>query len=257
MEHLAELVKIILAAPIPNLFIVIGLGLIVLGIIRRVAAYIELDTPGRLAAGVIGATLVFAGIYMQVPKETQPVTLRTLRYSMIVQKYRAGQPFQQPFKLNGRSIIFEPDDRLRFEVSSLQSGVLYIINEGPQKLNGLPQYNLMFPTPTTQGGSATLVPAQQVTIPEQSWFKFDTEQGAETIWFVWAGHTVAELEAVKSLVNVEQRGAITEPAQLTAIQQFLSKHSSSGAESAHEMGEATLIESATDPLVYAHKLQHH
>lgn len=257
MEHLAELVKIILAAPIPNLFIVIGLGLIVLGIIRRVAAYIELDTPGRIAAGIIGAALVFAGIYMQVPKETQPVTQRNLSYSMIVQKYRAGQPFQQPFKLNGRSIIFEPDDRLRFEISSSQSGFLYLINEGPQKLNGLPQYNLMFPTPTTQAGSATLMPARQVTIPEQSWFKFDAEKGAETIWFVWAGQTVAELEAVKSVVNSEQKGAITEPAQLTAIQQFLIKHSSSGGERAHEMGEITLVESSADPLVYAHKLQHY
>src|SRR5207302_5096052 len=55
---------------------------------------------------------------------------RTLRYYVIVQKYRNGRPYQKPFQLSGER-VFEADYQIRLVISSPETGYLYIVNEGP------------------------------------------------------------------------------------------------------------------------------
>lgn len=120
---------------------------------------------------------------------------RRISYWLMVQKYRNRKPFEEPFRLSGE-INFEKDYRVRLFVTSPQPGYLYIVNESPKKNNGLPEYNLLFPTPTTYHGASELMSDQPVQIPESRWFVFDQEAGTEKLWLIWSGQSLPTFEEI-------------------------------------------------------------
>lgn len=142
---------------------------------------------------------------------------RQFNYWMTVQKYRDGKPYEEPFRLAGE-INFEKDYRVRLNVSSPQAGYLYILNEAPSGANSL---SILFPSPTANGGSASLTPNRPVQIPEQSWFRLDQEQGTEKLWLVWSASPVAALEAVKGFANPKDKGVIDNPDLSRAARAFI------------------------------------
>lgn len=77
-------------------------------------------------------------------------------------------------------------------------------------------------------GSALLTQNQQIQIPDQTWSKYDEQQGTEKIWLVWAAQEVPELEAVKGFANPKDRGVISSPGPQTAVNQFLKAHATPG-----------------------------
>jgi serine/threonine protein kinase len=156
-----------------------------------------------LIALVVLAGLLFGGVMLwrrggsgpEPPTATPvPAVQRTVSYWITVQKYRDGQPYQDPFRLRD-DINFEKDYRIRLSLASSQSGRLYLLNEGPARADQSPTFNVMFPSTTANKGSALLTQNQQIQIPEQTWFQFDEQQGTEKIWLVWAVNDVPELEA--------------------------------------------------------------
>jgi serine/threonine protein kinase len=182
---------------------------------------------------------------------------REVSYWITVQKYRDGKPYQEPFRLSD-DINFEKDYRIRLNVTSAQSGRLYLLNEGTAAVEPTPTFNVMFPSETANNGSALLKENQQIQIPEQSWFQFDEQQGTEKIWVVWSKKDVPELEAVKSFANSKDRGVISSPGLRTAVAQFLKAHSSSmpSVERDQEKKE-TIVRSNSEILVHVIKLEHH
>src|SRR5205807_4935890 len=150
---------------------------------------------------------------------------RTLSYWMTVQKYRNGRPFENPFRLAGE-INFEKDYRVKLNVTSPQSGYLYILNEGPATSDGQSSFYVLFPSTTANDGLAYLAHNQQIEIPEQSWFKFDAEVGTEKLWLVFSAKAVPELEAVKQFANAKDQGVIRDAGLNTGVQEFLKAHSS-------------------------------
>ena len=92
-----------------------------------------------------------------------PAVQRTVSYWITVQKYRDGQPYQDPFRLRD-DINFEKDYRIRLHLASTQSGRLYLLNEGPAGVDQSPTFNVMFPSPTANKGSALLTQNQQIQI---------------------------------------------------------------------------------------------
>ena len=62
-----------------------------------------------------------------------------------MQKYRDGKPYQDPFRLRD-DINFEKDYRIRLNITSSQSGRLYLLNEGPAGADQTPTFNVMFPS---------------------------------------------------------------------------------------------------------------
>jgi hypothetical protein len=182
---------------------------------------------------------------------------RSVKYWITVQKYRDGNPYQDPFRLSD-DINFEKDYRIRLNISSPQDGRLYLLNEGPVGDDQAPTYNILFPSSTANNGSAALAQNQQIQIPQQSWFRFDEQQGTEKIWLVWADRDVPELEAVKGFANAQDRGFISSPGLRKAVDQFLQSRSSSTpiVERDSEKKE-TLIRTNREILVHAIKLEHH
>ena len=136
---------------------------------------------------------------------------RSLSYWITVQKYRDGKPYQEPFRLRD-DINFEKDYRLRLRITSAQSGRLYLLNEGPAAgADQTPTFNVLFPSATTNNGSALLRENQQIQIPQQSWFQFDEQQGTEKIWIVWAERTCPSWRRSKVLPTRKTAGSSAAP----------------------------------------------
>jgi len=216
-----------------------------------------------LVIGVLGA-LVIGGVVLwrrgtSTPAISAPAKTakRELSYWITVQKYRDGKAYQEPFRLRD-DINFEKDYRIRLSINSPQSGRLYLLNEGPTAADQAPTFNLMFPSETANNGSARVNENQQIQIPEQSWFQFDEQQGTEKIWIVWSEKDVPEMEAIKGFANSKDRGVITSPGLRTAVNQFLTAHSS-GAPSVErdQDKKETVVRANSEILVHVIKLEHH
>jgi serine/threonine protein kinase len=238
--------------------------------IRRTAMF-RAKRPGRrnlifIAVGialVIVASIVAATVILRrenrAPSSTENATIaagtpsRTIDYSLSVQKMRQGKPFDKPYETTG-SAILENGYGVRLNVSSTQAGFLYLVNEGPAG-NGLVTYNLLFPMPSMNGGSAQLEAGQkQSTV----WYQLDENQGIEKFWIIWSAEVVPELEAVKGVVNSRDKGTITNPDQANAVRAFLQQHSTTQPEiKADDNLHVNHLTAKGNVLVNLVKLEHH
>ena len=188
-----------------------------------------------------------------VPRGATPE--RTISYWITVQKFRDGKAFQSPFDISGE-INFEADYQIRLSVRSPQTGYLYVLNEGPAVAGSGPEYVVVFPSPTANAGSEFVQANQRIQIPDETWLKFDKEQGIEKLWLVFSEQPVAELQGIKGFANKRTRGLITDAEQNRTVNTFLSSNPSDRV--SHEKGETlTTLTSTQKVLVYPIKLEHH
>src|SRR5581483_7021307 len=101
-----------------------------------------------------------------------------------------------------------------------QPGYLYVFNEGVDKDGAV--FSIIYPTPRTHGGLAKLDGAQTV---QTSWNTFAGEAGTEQFWIVWSAAEVRELEQAKDAAFKDKEGAVNESDKLSALKDFLKKHS--------------------------------
>jgi len=193
----------------------------------------------------------------QIP--TTPVIgpTRDLTYSITVQKYRDNRPFEEPIQI-AREILFERGYQLRLNLTSSQSGFLYVINEGPHQPNETPEYVVLFPAPTSNKGSALLNENVKLQIPENSWFRLDNEKGTEKVWLIYAANELSDLEPVREFANPKTRGLIDNASVRDKVTAFLMSHAESKpvVEQSEEKKETTL-RSHGDVLVYPLALEHY
>ena len=183
---------------------------------------------------------------------TSASSTRTLDYSVTVQKMRAGKAYQEPFQATGREIL-ESGYQVRFNFSSPQLGFLYLINEGPAGGN-LDTYNLLFPMPSMNGGSAHLEAGQKLSTNP---YTLEKHEGTEKLWIVWSESGVPELEAVKGVVNPKQKGTISDTGQAEAVRAFLEKYSKINPEiETNETTKVNHVIAHGDILVDLMKLEH-
>ncbi len=197
-----------------------------------------------------------AGLQTSNPPAQEPQ--RLLNYSITMQKDPRRYPGSQPFQLPGE-VVFSPGDRVRVVVSSPQPGYLYIINESPTATGGQSSFNILFPSPTANQGSAQLAAGQTINIPEiGDGFIFDEEQGTERLWLIWTANAVAELEALKRWANPQDKGEVKDADQAVALRDFLAKHSTPAPDAQKdEATKQTTITGRGEILVKLIKLEHH
>jgi serine/threonine protein kinase len=185
---------------------------------------------------------------------TSVVPNRTIGYYLIVQKYLPdGKPYQNPFKATGNDTL---GDGWGFSVhtSSPQDGFLYLVNEGPAA-GLITTYNLLYPTPKINGGSARVEAGQDREIGP---YRLDAHQGIEKIWLVWSATPVAEFEAVKGVVNPKQKGTVSDPRAIEAIRNFLGAQWASKPEvEIDKANKLVNVKAKSDLLVNLMELEHH
>jgi serine/threonine protein kinase len=222
---------------------VLAIALIVMALVTAAIFGINIWRSSRARSSVTSPTVV-----------PVPVGERTLTYWITVQKFRDKKPFQNPFTIPGE-MIFEEDYQIRLSFSSPQGGHLYILNEGPTA-SAAPEFNILFPSPTANNGSSLIIAEQVTQIPEQSWLKFDSQQGTEKLWLVFSEDAVPELEAVKEFAAPQTQGLIADPARNKVVQSLLNTYSQT--RPTVEKGERlTTLKIPGKLLVHALKLEHH
>ncbi len=144
---------------------------------------------------------------------------RELGYQLIVQKYYAGKPYQEPFAATGDE-IFGDDWRFKMRLQTAQNGFLYLLGENVDA-GGATKLTMLFPHPNKNDGKSIIKAAETV---ETAQIGFDKNQGSEKFWIVWAANPIAELEAVAEYVNPRDLGAIKDEAKEKAVRDFLTAH---------------------------------
>ncbi len=212
-------------------------------------------------AAVIAVVAIAAWLFtkQKPPDVVEPVVAKPVfSYWVMVQKYRDSKPYQAPFRL-ASEVVFEDDYHVQFNVSAARQGFLYIVNESPEPVNGLPEYITLFPSPTANDNKSELGANQQINIPTiGDGFVFAQDQGTEKLWLVWSSKRLPELEVVKSLANPKDKGQITDPEQIRTIRDLIAKHSAIPVTVAKDdTNKVTKVSGSSDVLVHLIKLEHH
>ena len=152
--------------------------------------------------------------------------VRTLTYSVTLQRDPKRFPGDKAMQVTGNR-VFSAGDRVSLAFMSPQVGHLYIFNEGPREAGGQRSVNVLFPSPTSNDGSARLDGGQTVTIPDSGdGFVFDKEKGVEQLWIIWSAGAEPGLDAMKKYANAKDRGEIKSAADVDVLDTFLRDHRS-------------------------------
>jgi serine/threonine protein kinase len=189
------------------------------------------------------------------PSPATPEAERTFNYWITVRQNRPGKA---PFRIPGE-IVFEAGDRIHISFISPQDGYLYIINESPPATGQVSSFNTLFPTPSTNQGSAQLAADKTFRIPDHDLgIVFDQEQGTEKIWLIWAAAELADLESLKKWINTNDKGEIKDAAQIKTLRDFLASRSAVEPQvTRDEALKQTTVKMKGDILVKLVNLQHY
>jgi serine/threonine protein kinase len=217
----------------------------------------------RLAVGLVLVIALLVGGYFVIAKRQSlfgsgakvnpnPAAQRSLVYSLTVQKMRVDKPFKEPFESSGQE-IFENGYKFRLNVSSPQSGYLYVFNEGADEKTGM-SFTIIYPTPATNKGSAKLEANQTM---QTNWNTFEGQAGTEEFWIVWSASPVTELEAARDAAFKSKEGAVADAAMVRVVKDFLTKHSDPKPETTKDtMKKQTDVRGNGDLLVKLVELEH-
>jgi serine/threonine protein kinase len=206
---------------------------------RRLSMTAAIEAPGieriagktrrkRSLAAVAALLFILAvsSILAAFVQSTRPLPLsfalesapheRVITYSIIVQKMRNGEAFEEPFEASGHE-NFESGWKFRFRVVSPQSGYLYLLNEGPAS-GGDANYRIIFPISSVNHGSARVEANRQVLT---GWYVFSERPGVEKLWVVWAALAAQPLEAIKDKVNPVDQGVVSDTTRRDSIREWL------------------------------------
>lgn len=111
--------------------------------------------------------------------------------------------------------VFDTGDKFQFNLTSSNPGYLYVFNEGaPERTKS--SFTLIYPTPLTNAGSATLGGDQTA---ETGWNEFKGRPGTENLWIAWSTTSVPELETAKA--EAFNREGVLTGTSLDAVKAFL------------------------------------
>jgi serine/threonine protein kinase len=168
---------------------------------------------------LVAVALLSYGIYKYTSGPINGQPIHTFTYSLIVQRMRDGEDYEEPFKANDNG-IFESGDKFRLNLSSPDPGYVYVIHEGASEPNT--NFKMLHPRKATNNGSATLGANQSI---ELDWIVFRGPPGAENFWIVWSVAPVSELESAKTEAFNHPSGGLTGQTLVTVREYLKAKQS--------------------------------
>ncbi|MGH9752877.1 MAG: protein kinase domain-containing protein [Blastocatellia bacterium] len=188
------------------------------------------------------------------PSPSAPGAELTFNYRVMLQR----TPTEAPFPIPEESVV-APGNKIHILCTSPQPGYLYIINESPPVTGQASSFNILFPTPTANKGSARLAEGETLRIPGgDGAFVLDKEQGAEKLYLIWAAGEVAELEPLKKWANPEDKGEIKDADQIKTLRDFLTARSAKAPQfTRDEKSKEATVKIKSDILVKLVNLQHY
>lgn len=144
---------------------------------------------------VLGVALLSFGVYKIFieNRESPPPVNRSFDYYLLVQQTVNGQPYESPRRSHGDETFYSGYN-FRLTVTTPVDANLYIFHEESPKENAK-SLKMLFPRPSTNGGSANLGADKSVDL---DWMTFKEPAGVENFWIIWSTKPVAEMETIKS-----------------------------------------------------------
>jgi hypothetical protein len=179
----------------------------------------------------------------------------SLNYSITARRNPSQFPDSAPVLLDRNSV--SAGDMIQFAFQSPHEGFLYVLNEGPPDASHESSFNILFPTPTSNDGSARLAAGRKALIPGSgNGFEVDAEEGAERLWLVWSTNAINEIDAVAHWANPRDQGEIKSPRDADLVRTFLTRHASPAPEVKQDPGAGTMLTSRGQLLVKLVTLEH-
>ena len=174
---------------------------------------VKVVVASLIILAVVG--LLSFGIYKYLRQAAPPAPSHAFNYWLMVQRMRDGKEYQPPYKSNGEE-TFQSGDAFQLNVSGVDAGYLYVVNEGPPEPNDT-NFRMIYPNAGTNSGAATLGANQTV---QSDWITFRGPAGNENFWIVWSVSPVIQFETAKAEAFKHPRGGLTGES-LVVIRQFL------------------------------------
>ena len=162
---------------------------------------------------------------------------------------RDGRLYQDPFQSSGQE-IFENGYKFRLNISSPDSGYLYVINEGPPEEDGT-SLTMVYPTPLRKNAFVSNQPVQT------NWNTFRGQAGTENFWIVWSASPVNQLEAAKTEAFDNRKGTLADLNSIRTVKEFLTTHAEPKPQSTKDTtAQQTHVSGVGDVLVKLAQLEH-
>jgi len=133
---------------------------------------------------------------------------------------RSGEPLAPD---TSGVVNLSPSEEFRFLVHPSVTGYLYLFAESSSS----PGLHILYPSPTSYGGSSRVSPPGTLQIPEQSWLQLSAARGSETLYFAVSPRPEPQLEAASRWANDQDRGLIRDAGATDGIRQMLHSRAAS------------------------------
>ncbi len=184
-----------------------------------------------LFAVLFGGGLVFTfrnSLFGSKPAPTRPPVSEVGKksvtgYWLTVRNMLNGKPEGEAFSVF-TSTVLRNGSQVRLNLTPLADGHLYLVSEGAQpRPDGLPLFVNLFPSPAIGDGGSKVTNGKTIQLPDKAdqWFVLDNQQGTEIVWLVWSPEPLAELEGLKKFSNPSDKGAVSDPEAIKALQEKL------------------------------------
>jgi hypothetical protein len=220
------------------------------------AGALKWGIPALLLLGLLTAATLYFTRKPAAPVQDAPPAAQTaaaprqLSYFLRVQKMRDGKPFEAPFQSSGQE-VFESGYKFQMVFQSQDEGNIYVFNEGADA-QGKPGYFLLFPSPSVNGGSPHVTPAQQIETAQNT---LTGGKGTEIMWLIWTKDKADEVEKAVAAAFAD-RGTVDDE-NYPALQSFLQKHASTQREvSKDTANQQTVIKASGDTVVHRFEIEH-
>lgn len=223
-----------------------------------IAAALVLAVLAITAAVLVTKTLRSSGVAASDerggPGDAQPNSVNStspsIRYFLEVQKMRGRDPVGDPFKSSGR-MAFQSGYKFTMHLLPDSDGFVYLFNEGIGKDNVT--YFILYPTPSTNGGSAAVFTDRPVTTAGNE-FKYG--RGTEVVWLIWTRERSEDLEFVRRAAFSES-GEVRGEESLERLRSFVQNNSAvTSTVEVDSAANETIIRGAGDVIVHRIELEH-
>lgn len=177
-----------------------------------------------------------------------PASVKRLAVSFNIRKLQDGVLLAPYTAARGETFSLGDKFTLVFEPS--HAGHLIVFSGGPQK-SGSESFNLLFPTPSVNGGSTAVAGGKSI---ETALNTVTGQPGKEILWIVWTSRPVSELEEVRMLA-FDTSGEVRDDSKSAWLKSFLLSNLSRGsAKSETAPDQKTLIKGSGDIIVHMSEL---
>ena len=174
-----------------------------------------------------------------------------ISYHLLVQKMRGGKLFEEPFKSSGQE-IFENGYKFKLIFQSDADGFFYIFSES-KDADGKTFYNILYPTPKTNNGSAEVRARQTIETGQNT---FGGESTTEIVWLIWTKDKTDDLESARTSAFAAQ-GAVKDEKNVRLLSDFVQEYGQEKPETSKDTANRqTIVKGKSDVIVQKIELEH-